>query len=367
MMDLYTLNITTWDRVQVFDSYESLIWTERWAGYGDFELKIISTPDTRFYFSVGTALEMSASYRVMLVEEVLIQYEESNEVLIVKGRSFEAFLFNRVARVDQVGLNGSPKWIINNEPLKVAEFMLDRAFINTTDGPARVSIGNGPVPTDTITPIETNYIKWEQPPVTLYEAVSSLCTQYELGFRALKNPGQGGLSMKVYAGVDRTIQQRNTTYPVIIFSRDLDNLYNVTELTSNADFYNAAQVMSNQGWVEVYANGGNSDTYGMSKRTLLVMADPVPDVSSPTTSQITAYLTRVGQTALAQKRLTRLIDGEASPTAYIYQGDYFLGDIVEIRDSEGNRGYRRVAEQIFVSDAEGERTYPTLAATIVRT
>lgn len=365
-MELYVLNKTTWERQYAIDTFTSLIWTERWAGYGEFELSVPLTDDNRFYFSVGNALEMSLSYRVMLVDSAEAKFD-TDDVLIIKGRSFEAFLFYRVARVDQISLAGSPKWIINNEPLKVAETMLDRAFINTVDGPARVGIGNGPVPADTITPIETNSIKWEQEPTTLYDAVSAVCTQYELGFRALKNPGSGGISMKVYAGVDRTIQQRTPTYPVIIFARNLDNLYNVTEFSSNADNYNAAQVISNQGWVEVYANGGNSSTYGMAKRTLLVMADPVPDVSNPTSAQVTQYLTRVGQKELAKHRLARLLDGEASPTAYLYQSDYFLGDIVEIRDSDGQRGYRRVAEQIFVSDAEGERTYPTLAATIVRT
>ena len=41
--------------------------------------------------------------------------------------------------------------------------------------------------------------------------------------------------------------------------------------------------------------------------------------------------------------------------------DYYLGDLVEMRNVDGIANQMRVTEQIFVSDKEGERIYPTLA------
>ena len=47
-------------------------------------------------------------------------------------------------------------------------------------------------------------------------------------------------------------------------------------------------------------------------------------------------------------------------STYKYGVDYGLGDLVELRDSSGNINVMRVTEQIFVSDKEGIRSYPTL-------
>lgn len=365
-MDLYTLN-NLWERTAVVDRFTSLIWTERWAGYGEFELTLPATPENRALFAINTPLAIDKSYRVMLVEQVEGKYSD-DDVLTVKGRSLEAFLMNRVARNSGQSLTASPKWVYSNTPQAVGEYMLNTAFINTADALPRLFLGQGPVPADTITAIETNTVTWEQPPTDMYEAMVTLCSQYELGFRMLRDPGANQVFVKVYTGVDRTNQQRVTTFPNIIFSRDLDNFVDVTELTSNVAHKTHAQVMSPQGYVEVYANGGVVDSYGLAKRTMPVIADAVPGVSSPSAAQVTQYLTRVGQTALGQQRLLRYFDGQAAQmNGYVYQTDYWLGDIVEIRSVDGERGYRRVSEQIFVSDEEGERNYPTLAATIVRT
>ena len=44
----------------------------------------------------------------------------------------------------------------------------------------------------------------------------------------------------------------------------------------------------------------------------------------------------------------------------MYDQDYSLGDLVAVEDRYGRRDVMRVVEQIFVWDAEGFRTYPTL-------
>jgi hypothetical protein len=57
-----------------------------------------------------------------------------------------------------------------------------------------------------------------------------------------------------------------------------------------------------------------------------------------------------------------LFDGEVNQyQGYIYGEDYGLGDLVEMRNRDGVVTYKRVTEQIFVSDANGDRAYPTLA------
>ena len=91
-MELYTLD-SLFQRIDVIDRYQSLIWTERWASWGDFELSIRSTFDTRRRLNVGTMLSLRSSYRIMIVETIEDGSDsEGNATLKVKGRSLEKIL-----------------------------------------------------------------------------------------------------------------------------------------------------------------------------------------------------------------------------------------------------------------------------------
>lgn len=63
-MEVYVLD-SLLRRSEVIDRFESLIWTERWASWGDFELAIRSTYGSRGLLRKGTQLAMNQSDRVM--------------------------------------------------------------------------------------------------------------------------------------------------------------------------------------------------------------------------------------------------------------------------------------------------------------
>ena len=68
-----------------------------------------------------------------------------------------------------------------------------------------------------------------------------------------------------------------------------------------------------------------------------------------------------GREELAKHQRVEIFDGEITQySQYKYGQDYGLGDIVELQDGEGNSNEMMVTEQIFVSDEQGERSYPTL-------
>lgn len=78
-------------------------------------------------------------------------------------------------------------------------------------------------------------------------------------------------------------------------------------------------------------------------------------------SDYRAALIQRGKESLAEHRPVIAFDGEIPQTgSYIYGVHYNLGDLVESRDADGIATNMRVTEQIFVSDAEGVRSYPTL-------
>jgi hypothetical protein len=86
------------------------------------------------------------------------------------------------------------------------------------------------------------------------------------------------------------------------------------------------------------------------------------DVTSGTAGEIAAALIQKGKEELSKHRAFLAFDGEIdNRTDYIYGRDYELGDLVEMRTSDGVTNNMRVTEQIFVCDQEGQRSYPTLA------
>lgn len=380
-MEIYTLD-SLLRRVTVTDLFESCIWTDRWADIGDFELLIARTRENLERFAPGTRLAMNESMHVMTVETVEDKTaSDGKKQLLIKGRSLEMILEDRVAWNNPATLTTSTvggtteinKWVITDTPGNVARTLFDTVCRN---GALHISdkipfLMTGTImPTDTITePVDE--ITWEIEPVqSLYSAIKEICDIYELGFRLVRNYDMSQLYFDIYSGTNRTTRQDDFT--PVVFSEALDNLQNTTAMGSIADLKNVAYVWSEEGFVTVYAPGADADTAGLDRRAVYVKADKLRDPDNPSwlpSQAITnVYLTQLGQEALAKHQAWSAFDGEHDKSSgYIYGVHYNLGDLVEMRNAEGASNNMRVTEQIFVSDAEGDRAYPTLAINLTIT
>lgn len=348
------------DVKELVDTYESLIWTERYSAVGDFELRIKSDRDTRALLPVGTRLAIDVSDRVMEIETVENSIDDEGiSVLKIKGRSLEKWMFDRATtQAYESGAPGVISYDITNTPGDIARAVFDGAcrynsVIPEDNFPFLVegslySPGTIAEPTEIITVTIT--------PETVYDFIKKLCDVYNLGFRLVRDKYTSLLYFDIYTGHDRTTQQ--STNEVVIFSQSLENLSSPTNLTSIANQKNIAYVFSEHGSMIVYADSSVSSSEGFSRRVLVVKAD---DISEPAGATLNALLTQRGKEALAEHRPILAFDGEVPQFgSYIYGQDYALGDLVEMQNSDGVSTNMRVTEQIFVSDAEGERAYPTL-------
>lgn len=362
-MEVYVLDALL-RRVTVVDKFESLIWTERFQAYGDFELVLFSTKETRSQFTAGVKLAINNSWRVMTVETIENKIDSDGKTtLIVKGRSLEAWLEDRVAMRAHVALVDEPKWVFPPmTPAAVANAMFKHICIDGQldlwDKLPFYTPGNI-FPPDTINAASTP-IEHEQEPATLYKALVDLCTLYDLGFRIVREHDTSKLYFNVYSGNDRTTKQK--VLQPVVFSPDLDNLQNTTELTSIETSKNVAYVVSPAGFKVVYPEGVDPQVEGFERRVLMVNASDVTDAEYPLPEEVDAALVKAGLAELNKHRSFKAFDGELDQfKGYKYGTHYQLGDMVEMRNTDGAANHMRVTEQIFVSDAEGERAYPTLA------
>lgn len=357
-MEVYTLD-SLYRREHVTDRYESLIWTERLSKYGDFKLELNSTLANRNRFQEGTRLAINDSQRVMTVETVEDGINQRGQsILDIKGRSAERVLEERLALGSLTNTTDNPKWVLTGTPVEIAQKIFHDICVTGILDPADVipNVIEGSIsPADNVPPPD-EIITYEIEPKTVYAALNELCDIYHLGFRMLRNGDTPDLYFDVYTGSDRTSQQ--TVFPPVIFSRGLDNLQNTTELVSSANYKNTAYVISPVGSEIVYELDFDPETNGFDRRVMLVKADDIKDADPAVAS---AKMIQRGKEELAKNRRLYAFDGEISQfSQYKYGVDYNLGDLVTQRNTSGSANIMQVTEQIFVSDSQGERSYPTL-------
>lgn len=365
-MELYTLDPLL-RREYVIDKFESLIWTERFQQYGDFQLDIYSSYKARSLLKPDTYLALNKSNYVMRVESVEDDVSESGErILVVKGRSLEALLYDRVAYLanaatqttDGSGNTVDVKWSITDTPAAVCRKIFHDICVTGTLDPNDVIpfINEGTfMPDDNIAePIDP--ITVDIQPTTVYDAIEQVAKVWNLGFRLLRQQDMSKLWFDIYVGSDRTTAQ--TVLPAVVFAPEMDNLQNTKELSSIEGAKNVAYVYSPAGFQMVFAAGVDPEIEGFERHVLPVDAN---DITADSVTDVPAALQQRGYEALAENRTYQAFDGEISQSSqYIYGRDYNLGDVVETRNVDGVTNNMRVTEQIFVEDKEGERSYPTL-------
>ena len=350
-MDIYLLD-NQLRRTTIVDLYKSLIWTERYSEYGDFELVLHNTRNNLNLFQNGTRIRIAKSNRIMEVETVSVKEDaNSAETLTVTGRSLESILEKRII----------PKWPgMSATPRGIGLWMFNQICLNGAINAGDIipqlvegtitPLGNIPEPSETIT--------IDRGPGVLYDVEKELCDLYNLGFRIVShNENPVELYFEIYTGDDRTSAQ--VIKQPVIFSKDLENLSNINSISSIAGYKNTAYLFSVNGFEIDYADSKDTSVSGFDRRVMLVEANDIDLVAGP---ELTAALKQKGQEELAKNRVVIAFDGEIPQTnTYRYGVDYNLGDMVELRDTDGKINNMRVTEQIFISDDQGDRSYPTLS------
>jgi ReqiPepy6 Gp37-like protein len=357
-MDIYVLDALR-RRTRIVDKYVSFVWAERWRAWGDFELVMDSTQDAKTLFKTGVQITHPDTHYVGEVETIEDKEDdEGRKILTIKGRTLEKILEDRVAKESTSDLTTSPKWTITGLPAVVARKIFhDICVVGVLDPDDVIDavVEGSFMPDDTI-PEPTDTITVEIEPVDVYTALKNISDVWDLGFRLVRQTDSPALYFDIYTGTNRTSAQDDV--PPVIFSPELDNLQNMTELSSTATAKNVAYVFSPAGFLKVYATGVDPEVDNFERRVLVVNASDITDENP----NVPLALQQRGMEELSKNRALLAFDGEINQSSeYKYGRDYFLGDIVEQRNGTGSSNYMRVEEQIFSSDQEGDKSYPTLA------
>lgn len=346
--------------IKIVDAFDTFIWTERYSGYGDFELDIPIEKDILTYIKDGYYVVIPESNAAMIIEDIQINDETDDEPLLqVTGRSLESILDRRIVW-DQTEVKDTFQDII----LKI----LNDSIINPTDSNRKIenftfkSINDSNVNSDEY---DTQFTG-----DNVYDVVQVLCNATSVGFRVYLTD-DNKFEFSLYNGVDRSYSQ--DTNPYVVFSPEFDNLLKSSYLESSKNLKTVTKVAGEgQGTerITVTVESSNGAGSGLNRRELFTDAKDITQTSSDenghqkTLDLETEYkplLRERGTEKLSECVTVKAFDGSIEPnTTFILGKDYLLGDIVQIKDRYGIEAKARITEIIRSQKGTKIEVYPTL-------
>lgn len=347
-MDILVLN-TSFESVAVVDTYESMIWTDRYNECGDFEITLSSDSKFLEILKEDYYLWTDESEHCMIIEKIEIDSDaEDGNHFIVSGRSLESILERRIVWGQKI-LNGNFQTAIQT--------LLNESFISPSIADRKIDNFIFETSEDSkITPLTTDVQFFGE---DLYTVITNMCKEQQLGFKIVLND-RNQFVFSLYAGADRSYNQIENPY--VVFSPNFENIINSNYYASKANFKNVTLVAGEgEGSSRKTTTVGSAS--GLDRRELFTDAR---DVSSETedgtlsTSEYTKQLITRGNENLLEHKIDKAFEGEVEATQlYKYGEDFFIGDIVQIANEYGHEDVVYISELVISHSDDGLSIYPT--------
>ena len=347
-MELLVLN-TNFEALGIIDNYESLIWTDRYDAYGDFELYVSVTPNLLNLLKEDYYLWLKESEHIMIIESISITSDaENGNDLVITGRSLESILERRIVWGQKV-LTGNLQSAIQT--------LLTEAIISPSITDRKID--NFIFESSTDTRIINLLVDVQVTGDDLHSVIQTLCKINYIGFKIRLND-LNQFVFSLYMGKDRSYNQTINSY--VIFSPNFENIANSNYYRSKTDFKNVTLVGGeDEGIYRKTVTVGSGS--GLNRRELFTDArDISSDVEGGTLteSEYASKLTARGYEKLAEHLVKNAFDGEVEATQlFKYGEDFFIGDIVQLSDDYGNEGIVSITELILSQNKEGLSLCPT--------
>ena len=348
-MDIAVLN-DKFETVDIIDSYSSIIWTDRYNEYGDFELCVPATTSSVKELKIDRYLRIQGSDHVMIIDTLQIDsgFEEGSR-LIVTGKSLESILERRIVWGLKT-LNGN---LQNGIKTLIEENVISPS--NTSRKIENFIFEASSDPTITGLTIDTQYTG-----DNLYEVIKTLCIDRNIGFKVTLNDSNQFL-FKLYSGADRSYSQNDNPY--VVFSSKFENLISGNYLESKAAWKNVTLVGGEgEGTSRRYTSVG--DISGLDRREIFTdardISSDVDDGETLSSDEYIYLLRQRGKETLSENADIMSFEGEAETTQmFRYGADFFNGDIVQLTDEYGHETKARITEIVTSEDESGFSRYPT--------
>lgn len=335
-------------RIGVIDIGKSLIWTDRYYTFGDFEFVLFVSSEILTILSQSAYFILEESEHVMILESLEIKYEvETGKFLKVKGRSLETILERRIVWETTVCSGNFQDSILA---------LLEENAVDATD-PDRNILSLELIPsTDEAVTLLT--IDAQFSGETLYKVVSELCISKGIGFKITLSE-TNTFQFQFYSGKDRSHGQFENAY--VVFSEEDESLLNSSYFASSEYVKTVVKVIGENDLVGIieFPPINNTD---LNRRELFIDGTSISQ-GDLTDEEYILKLEERGIEELAKSIFIQSFNGEinSNSTDLVYRVDFSIGDVVEVLDEYGHEGALRVTEVIHCQDLSGLKVYPTFS------
>lgn len=348
MGDIYILNSSDRDVIDTVDKCESVIWTPRYFEPGDFELYVKADEKLLSLLQVDNYVTKSDSDMVGIIERIELRSDpETGDHIIASGRCAKSLLDRRIVwsqtTITGTAENGIRKILSEN---LISPSLSYRKMENFVLGASRGY---------------TEKISTQYTGENVLDVVVNVCKQHGYGFKVVLND-EKNFEFVLYRGIDRSYNQ--TSNPFVVFSPEFENIVSSTYVHDKSKLKNACNV-AGEGEGSSRKTCGVGSTSGLNRREMFVDARDLTsevDDTTLTTDDYNNLLIQRGVENLAENPETFESDGEVeSILQYVFGKDYFLGDLVTVKNSYGVTTHPRVVGVIQSYDESGQKTIPTFS------
>lgn len=417
-MELYVLN-EAYTPVEVFDDHITLSWIERFDEQGEFSITVDNTEVNKNRFHENMWLGMDESSRVMEVRSIREVDNGGNTVLEISGPSHESILEgrtmvifaewkdtaselarrafqetmvttpyveDRLAYYDPYNFYG-PGGLLEDDELLDIEVHGDNlmGFIQSlcqlkSLGYRLVRVPKQPkVQFHVYTGTNRTIKQTSVPPIvfdprldTLVDVatLNSIESYYNVAYvvdsdleKHVISAARAGQALPTGDNIKPLIVKvtdtsktiRDADYMTWLIAKGRAELAKPANASKNVAIIYPHMPSST---LVILPEGETVQPKGVKRRVLHVNPSEVDaEIYSAAYPKLAATY---GRTELAKYKREFLIEGEIpSDSPYVYEKDYFLGDIVTFKSPEGEQNMR-VVEQVFSDDETGPKRYPTL-------
>lgn len=336
-MEVYITDENLNDILMV-DTARSVIWHGSYCGAGDFELCFSASEEMIKEIREGYFAYREDSGTVMIVEKITQKTDaENGDYVLVSGRSAEGILARRIVW-NQTNLNGKAP----DEAMR----LIRENLTAPADVKRKVSLlkeGFSMASTDVV----QRQLRGEE----LLTCITEILSPCGLGFRIRKE--EKTLSFDIIKGTDRS-EGNPEGIPEVVFSEEFDNLITSEHIRDYTDHKNVALV-AGEGEGAARITGTAGDAGGLSRREIFVDSSASTNDGQISAGEYSGMLAGEGDAALAETKVSESFQGEVIPyNSFTPEKDYFLGDIVTLKNIYGMSAKVRITDFTENADENGE-------------
>lgn len=381
----------------IIDAFESFIWAERYNTPGDFEIYMPIAIAPLDAIKRDNYIWIRGSDRLQIIEDLeIVTNSEDGDYITITGRTLESILERRSVYT---------LTYIEGTLQDGFEQLLNENALNPTDKKRKIPelrfIRNDDDRLNDLPMLGTFFGE------SLLDIAETYCEVYDLGFKIVFNEEDSMFEFSFYYGEDRSYNQDTNLW--VVFSENYDNLIGSNYFESFKELRTAAVICSEnsedygQEFIDIdeypdltgldrremgISNSsvrwevekpdedaieeeiraqvpGNMGEYEIQQRIDKAIEEAWTKAIDEARIVLREELVQRAKEELASTYITKTFEGEIDATLqYVYGVDFFLGDVVQVRNKYGKEASSRITEIVRSHDASGEKLTPTFTTLI---